>query len=315
MNPLLYPPSRLARSVLRTQTDERLTELARGGSDSAFEAIVSRHRRPLVAHCSRIVGESDAEEAVQDALIKAHQALQRGDQVHNLQAWLRAIAGNASRNILRARAARPECLPGDSDELGRSDDSSDRRVELDELLTAVRSLPVRQRDAIVMRELEGLSYAEIAARLGATDGSVRQLLNRARSAVRERLGALAGVEPVISWLSAGNGAATARLGALAGGCTLAGKLCAAALLPAVIAGSIRSVSVSAPPRHARTVTSTAHRATARQSTPVVQPFPRAAPVRSQPQPLWTAPSPERLPTAAHPHRTYEDNQPPGARHQ
>ena len=62
----------------------------------------------LLRHCSRIVGESDAEEAVQDALIKAHQALTRGDDVHNLRAWLHAIANNAARNMLRARAARPE---------------------------------------------------------------------------------------------------------------------------------------------------------------------------------------------------------------
>jgi RNA polymerase sigma factor (sigma-70 family) len=296
MNPLLYPPSRLAGSVLRTQSDERLTELARDGSDAAFEAIVARHRRSLLRHCSQIVGESDAEEPVQDALIKAHQALTRGDDVHNLRAWLHAIAYNAARNTLRARAARPDCLSGDSDELGQPDDSSDRRVELDELLKAVQSLPARQRDAIVMRELEGRSYAEIAARLGASDGAVRQLLNRARTAIRERVGALAGVEPVISWLTGGSGAATARLGALASGCTLAGKLCATALLPAVVGAGVRSISVSAPARHTRTATRTAQHPKAPQSTaivhPVVQPFPSATPDRSRPQPLQTAANPQ-----------------------
>jgi len=294
MNPLLYPPSRLAGSVLRTQSDERLTELARDGSDAAFEAIVTRHRRSLLRHCSRIVGESDAEEAVQDALIKAHQALTRGDDVHNLRAWMHAIADNAARNTLRARATRPDCVSGDSDELGRRDDhASDRRFELDELLAAVQSLPARQRDAIVMRELEGRSYAEIAAQLGASDGAVRQLLNRARTTIRERIGALAGVEPVISWLSAGSGAATARLGALSSGCMLAGKLCATALLPAVVGAGVRSIAVSAPARPTLAVTRAAHHAPARQSAPtvrsIVQAFPRATPGRSQPQ---------RLPTTA-----------------
>ena len=97
-----------------------------------------------------------------------------------------------------------------------------------------------------MRELEGRTYAEIAAQLGASDGAVRQLLNRARMAIRERIGALAGVEPVISWLTGGGGAATARLGAVASGCTLAGKLCATARLPAVIGAGVRSISASSP---------------------------------------------------------------------
>jgi hypothetical protein len=67
MNPRLVPPARLARSVLRTQTDERLTELARAGSEAAFEALVARHRRALERHCARILGDADAEEAVQEA--------------------------------------------------------------------------------------------------------------------------------------------------------------------------------------------------------------------------------------------------------
>ena len=79
------------------------------------------------------------------------------------------------------------------------------------------SLPERQRDAIVMRELEGRSYEEIAARLGASHGAVRQLLNRARHAIRDRVGAITGFEPLLrSALQNANGATAARLGALSG---------------------------------------------------------------------------------------------------
>src|SRR5205823_3694613 len=60
MNPLLIAQSRLAGSVLHTQTDERLTELAATGSDAAFEAIVRRYRSSLIRHCRRLVGDADA---------------------------------------------------------------------------------------------------------------------------------------------------------------------------------------------------------------------------------------------------------------
>jgi RNA polymerase sigma factor (sigma-70 family) len=240
MNPLLFAPARLARSTLRTHSDERLTELAREGSGVAFETIVTRYRGSMVRHCRRVVGESDAEEAVQNALVKAHRALGRGDEVHNVGAWLHAIAHNAALNLLRARSARPEAPHADCAQLHPvHDDAIERRYELDEVVGVVQSLPERQREAIVMHELEGRSYEEIASQLGATDGAVRQLLHRARNTIRDRLGVFAGGEPALRWLLAsGNGPAVARLGTLTCGSAITAKLCTAALLPAVVTGGV-----------------------------------------------------------------------------
>jgi RNA polymerase sigma-70 factor (ECF subfamily) len=78
------------------QGDERLAELAGLGSEAAFEAIVHRYRRALLAHCAHVVGESDADEAVQEALLKAHRALAGGTPVHSLGPWLHAIAHNSA---------------------------------------------------------------------------------------------------------------------------------------------------------------------------------------------------------------------------
>ncbi len=233
MNPL-HPP-RDARSVLRTQSDERLTELARHGSDAAFETLVTRYRRSLVGHCGRVLGHADAEEAVQNALVNAHHALRRGDSVRSIGPWLHAIAHNAALNILRSRASRRECAYTDPHQLHqRHDPAVEHREELRELVEVMQALPLRQRDAIVMRELEGLSYDEIAARLGSSSGAVRQLLNRARHSIRERLGALTGLEPLIRWFADGGSApSVARLGALAGGCAVTAKLCTVALIPGV----------------------------------------------------------------------------------
>jgi hypothetical protein len=105
---------------------------------------------------------------------------------------------------------------------------------------AVRSLPPRQRDAIVMRELEGRSYDEIGERLGASEGAVRQLLNRARRSLRETVGALVPGAPLLgSGLGAGDGPGARGALTLAGGSALGGgsalvtKLTGAAILSAV----------------------------------------------------------------------------------
>jgi RNA polymerase sigma factor (sigma-70 family) len=237
MNPRLVPPVRLARSVLWTQSDERLTALAGAGSEPAFEVLVARHRRALIRHCARILGPTDADEAVQDALLRAHAALRRGDPVRRVVPWLHVIAHNTALNLLHTRAARAESRPIETCECAASEDRSlEQRLELDELVAAVGSLPSRQRRAIVMRELEGRSYAEIAERLGASQGAVRQLLNRARTTVRERLAVLLPWDSLIRWaLSAGNGATGMRVGALSDACLVTVKVCAA-LVPAAALG-------------------------------------------------------------------------------
>jgi RNA polymerase sigma factor (sigma-70 family) len=234
--------------VLRSLPDERLTELARDGSEAAFEVIVARHRRSLVRQCARILGEADAEEAVQEALLKAHAAIVGGNQVvRTLDPWLRTVARNTGLNMLRARGSRPTVSEDDGVGQQLTDSSAENREELQEVLSAVAALPARQREAMVLREFEGRSYEEIGARLGASDGAVRQLLNRARGAVRTRIGALAGFEPVLRWL-VGNGAGegTARVGALTGGCAISVKLCAS-VLPAVL---VLGGSASPSPRRA-----------------------------------------------------------------
>ena len=113
MNPQLVPPSRLARLSLRMQGDERLAELVGQGSEAAFEAIVHRYRRALHRHCAQLLGDCDADEAVQDALLKAHRALAGGTPVHSLGPWLHAIAHNSALAILAARPTPAEYRDAD----------------------------------------------------------------------------------------------------------------------------------------------------------------------------------------------------------
>jgi len=228
--------------------DDRLAELVGQGSEAAFEAIVHRYRRALVRHCGQVVGDADADEAVQEALLKAHRALAGGTPVQRLGPWLHAIAHNSALAMLATRRAGAEYREDDVDVGARSDQL--RREHLDALTGALLSLPARQRRALVMREFEGRSYEEIAARLGASNGAVRQLLNRARASIRERLGALIPVELVTRWMTIASGSGSSRGWTLAGGGALAAKLSGAILMsavPVVAVAPVPSTSSAPPP--------------------------------------------------------------------
>ncbi len=252
---LLEPPP--------TLSDERLAKLSADGIDSAFAMIVLRHRRTLVCHCAELVGQADAEEVVQETLLRAYLALARGESVNHVGPWLRTIAHNAAVNLLRARAARPAISSHEPEPELIAGDTFERRESLREVVRALEELPERQRQALVMRELEGRSYAEIEARLKASNGAVRQLLNRARATVRDRFDAVAGLIPAFRWIFGdGGGAATAaRLGALSGGCAVTIKLCTATL-PAVLVPAATSPKPSSPDHHGATLPSRAVEGTA-----------------------------------------------------
>jgi RNA polymerase sigma factor (sigma-70 family) len=241
----LLAPGRLAgRPILRTQSDERLVDLVRAGSEPAFEAIVARYRRPLLRYCSRILSEERAEDAVQQTFVRAYGAMRKNSAELNLKPWLYRIAHNTALNALRDRGLRHEELPDQLDGVEQPDQAIERSQDLRAVVSAVQELPERQRDAIVLRELEGRSYDEIASELGVTDGAVRQLLNRARNTLREAATAL-----TPGWLVArvppggGGGEPMAvRVAELCGAGSAgaaAAKVCATALVTgAVVSGGV-----------------------------------------------------------------------------
>jgi RNA polymerase sigma factor (sigma-70 family) len=184
-------PARLASSaILACQSDDRLVKLVRSGHERAFEAIVQRYRSSLVRYCRRMLPESRCEDAVQQAFINAHAALLASDEAVQLKPWLFAITRNAALNMLRQNGWHYEEIPLDFDGVRRPDQIFEERAQLEQTVAALNDLPERQRDALVMREFEGRSYDEIALALDANDGAVRQLLNRARVALRSAAAAV-----------------------------------------------------------------------------------------------------------------------------
>jgi RNA polymerase sigma factor (sigma-70 family) len=215
---------------LQTQSDDRLLRLAMDGHERAFEALVQRYRKALLAYCSRLLlRPTRAEDAVQQALLQAWMSLQQGTEVHNAKAWLYRIVHNTALNNARSSGY-------DYAELSESLQGSDapeadlaRRTTVRETLAGIAALPTLQREALLRTAVDGQSHEQVAATLGLTDGAVRGLVYRARVTLRAAATAITPL-PLVSWAAqAGRrdaplGQRLAELGAGSGSVGLAGAL-------------------------------------------------------------------------------------------
>jgi len=188
---LLKHPARLAgASLLKLQDDARLVALAREGHDPAFAAIVDRYGSQLERYCARLLGPARAEDAVQQAFVNAHAAMRASEAELALKPWLYRIAHNAALNILRASRDESEALDESRAGATQTADVVELRERLRETLASIQALPAAQRDAILLREVEGRSHEEIAVALGVTAGGARQHLHRARMSLRAAASAI-----------------------------------------------------------------------------------------------------------------------------
>jgi RNA polymerase sigma factor (sigma-70 family) len=166
--------------------DERLARLVTAGNDQAFSTLYGRYREVVYRYCrSILLHEADAHDAVQSTFTRALAALQRGQRDAPLRPWLFRIAHNESISMLRRRKATRELYS----HLGPLSVSVDERVghreQVGLLLDDLQELPPRQRGAIVMRELWGMSHEEIGSALGLTVSGARQAIFEARAALNE----------------------------------------------------------------------------------------------------------------------------------
>lgn len=172
-------------TLRRLRTDEELVAAVRAGRTDAFDAIHDRYVHELLGYARQVLAGAhhDAEEVVQDAFIKALKAMRADDRPIALRPWLYAIVRNRALDELR----RPRRSAGvDPEELMLPDpgaDPLDRMIErhrFDRVVSGIRKLPERQREALVLRELDGRTHEEVAQRLGITTGASKTLLHRAR---------------------------------------------------------------------------------------------------------------------------------------
>jgi RNA polymerase sigma-70 factor (ECF subfamily) len=201
-----------------TALQRELLDAARAGDEDAYGRLVEPHRRELHAHCYRMLGSLyDAEDALQDALLRAWRGLARFEGRSSLRSWLYTIATNACLNAIERRPKRvlpvdygpsadPHTTPGEplvesvwiepypDENLGLEDGfaSPEARYEQREsvelaFVAALQHLPANQRAALILREVLGFSAREAAESLGTTVASLNSALQRARETVDERL--------------------------------------------------------------------------------------------------------------------------------
>jgi RNA polymerase sigma factor (sigma-70 family) len=174
--------------LLRLRSDEQLIALFRAGSEEAFRAIHDRYRTRLLAYTRQMLGGSrqDAEDALQDVFFRAYGALRASDRPVSLRAWLYRVAHNRCIDQLR----RPVPVASEILEVSRLPQPDppaeiQRREDLRRLVADVSRLPEQQRSALLMRELQGLSYEELSESLDVSVAAVKSLLVRARGGLVE----------------------------------------------------------------------------------------------------------------------------------
>src|SRR3954469_20110129 len=203
---------------IATTDERRLLEAARAGDEGAFARLVEPYRGELHAHCYRMLGSvHDAEDALQDATLRAWRGLARFEGRSSLRSWLYTIATNACLNAIAKRPKRvlpidygpasdPHTPPGEpvvesvwiepypDEMLGIEDGyaAPDARYEQREavelaFIAALQYLPPNQRAVLILREVLGFSAKEVADALDTSAASVNSALQRARAAVEERV--------------------------------------------------------------------------------------------------------------------------------
>ncbi|MBS1136724.1 MAG: rpoE [Proteobacteria bacterium] len=195
------------------EVDQALVERAQKGDKQAFGLLVSKYQRKLGRLLSRLIRDpAEVEDVTQEAFIKAYRALPsfRGDSA--FYTWLYRIGVNTAKNYLVSQGRRaPTTTEFDSEEAESFDEGEQLRdintpehvllsKQIGETVTAaMEALPEELRTAIMLREIEGLSYEEIATIMDCPIGTVRSRIFRAREAVSERLRPLLDTGPDKRW--------------------------------------------------------------------------------------------------------------------
>lgn len=174
--------------LLKLQGDEKLVAMVRAGNAGAFDTIVDRYQARLLGFCRQMIGSTeDAEDVLQEVFVNAYKAMMADNREINLRPWLYRIARNRSLNHLR----KPKAVAQESMDMvpmtpeAGTAEKVHNREEFRQLLQDVTKLPETQRAALLLREIDALSYEEIAEAMDTTVPSVKSLLVRARISLAE----------------------------------------------------------------------------------------------------------------------------------
>lgn len=188
----LEPAASVVSPLPAPDDDHALVRAAVSGDTRAFEALYRRHARRIFGIVWRLSGgqAARAEDLVQDAFIRAWQALPKFRFESSFSTWLHRLAVNTALMEIRSRSGAEDRETDDAalDRLAGQDTAGQRMREQMDLERAVASLPERARAVLVLYDIEGWKHEEIAAELGMAVGSSKAQLHRARNLLRARLG-------------------------------------------------------------------------------------------------------------------------------
>jgi RNA polymerase sigma-70 factor (ECF subfamily) len=186
---MLLPPPRAASASHRALADNDLMAAVARGDERALAEIIERYERPLVAYVARIVNDSErARDLAQETFLRIFRHARAYRTSARFATWLFHIARNVARDELRARRRRVTLSR--EDEAAEAEHANDggffERIEMREtILRALDDLSPRDRALVLLRDLEGLSYDEVAEKVGLPLGTVKSGLSRARRRFRE----------------------------------------------------------------------------------------------------------------------------------
>ena len=168
----------------------RIIQAARSGDLAAFEALMRRHERQVLATALRLLGDmADAQDASQEVFLRVYRNLGKLERTDAFTGWLYKVTVNACRDLRRKRpSAAPveevgELISGAADPLEAAGQTERRRA----LDLSLRMLPERERAAVVLRDLEGLSTKEVARAMGSSEATVRSQISQARAKMKSFL--------------------------------------------------------------------------------------------------------------------------------
>lgn len=183
-----------------TNADQQLVERVQAGDKAAFDVLVRKYQHKLVKMISRYVSDpSEAQDVAQETFIKAYRALPNFRGESSFYTWIYRIGANTAKNYLVAQGRRPPGSDIDAQDAEqyavdtslRETDTPEGLAQRDEIektvFDAIESLPDDLRTAITLRELDGLSYEDIAQAMDCPVGTVRSRIFRAREAIDARL--------------------------------------------------------------------------------------------------------------------------------
>src|SRR5262245_59753221 len=165
-----------------------LLERAIAGDASAFEPIIVRHERRVFTLAWRLLGSfEDAQDASQEVFLRAFRYLHRFDKKRPFEPWLVRITVNVCRDFGRRKQARPNLLLDPDALISTSNPHADLQSEEQRrmLYRLLQELPEKERTAVVLRDIEGLSTTEVAEILGSSEATVRSQISSARLKIKK----------------------------------------------------------------------------------------------------------------------------------